>query len=189
MASAPAMLLEWAPLTSTLGCTLRPQVIIIGTSHRLQAGHEEHSAEAQLAFQNLVEATAKKYRVKFIAEEMTEDILSAFGVSETISKRVATRKNLAHAYIDLTSEERHCLQTDRLSLYEIRSDAKLSEPQFSALERLVGELRECAWVVRVLAANVWPTLFICGSNHATRVADLFDRVGKLALLEEHDYAP
>lgn len=168
---------------------MRPQVIIIGTGHRLQAGHKEHSAESQLAFQKLVEAVAKKHRVKFIAEEMTEDILDAFGVSETIAKRVATRKKLGHAYIDLTSEERHSLKTDRVSLYEIRSEAKLSDTQFAALERLVGELRECAWVVRVLSENVWPTLFICGANHATRVADLFDRVGKLALLEERDYAP
>ena len=81
------------------------------------------------------------------------------------------------------------MKTDRLSLYEIRTDAKLTEPQFAALKRLVGELRECAWVVRILAENVWPTLFICGATHATRIADLFDRLGKLALLEKQDYAP
>ena len=168
---------------------MRPQVIVIGTGHRLQAGHKEHAAEAQLAFQRLIEATAKKYRVKFVAEEMAEEMLNDFGVTETIAKRVATRKRLAHAYIDLTPEERHSLKTDRVSLYEIRTEAKLTEPQFAALERLAGELRECAWVVRILAENVWPTLFICGASHATRMVDLFDRVGKLAVLEEHDYAP
>lgn len=130
-----------------------------------------------------------KHRVKFIAEEMAEEMLKDFGVSETIAKRVATRKRLGHAYIDLAPEQRHSLRTDRLSLYEIRSDSKLNEPQFAALERIASELRECAWVVRVLAENVWPTLFICGATHATRMADLFDRVGKLAVLEEFDYAP
>lgn len=137
----------------------------------------------------MVEATAKKYRVKFIAEEMAEGILDAFGVTETIAKRVATRGHLGHAYVDLTPEERHSLKTDRLSMHEIRSEAKLTDPQFAVLERLVGELRECAWVVRVLAENSWPTLFICGATHATRMVDLFDRVGKLAILAEHDYAP
>jgi hypothetical protein len=168
---------------------LRPQVIIIGTGHRLQAGHKEHSAEAQLAFQRLVEATAKKHRVKFIAEEMAEGMLGDYGVTETIAKRVASRKGLGHAYIDLTAEQRQSLNTDPLSLHKIRSDAKLTEPQFAALGRLVGELRECTWVARILAENVWPTLLICGATHATRMADLFDRVGKLALLEEHDFAP
>ena len=168
---------------------MRPDIVIIGTGHRLQAGHPEYSVDQHKRYRELLERTCKKYRIKLIAEEMSADVLSDYGTTETNGQQVATRKGIQHRFIDLTAKERSQFGIDRFSLHQTGQSAKLSAPQFAALERFTGELRECLWLTRVLAINVWPTLFVCGANHGPRVEHLFNSVGKLAILEVNDYEP
>ena len=166
---------------------MKLQVIIIGTGHPLQAGHDDYSPSQLKAFADLLERTRKKYRVKFIAEEMSIDALADFGVTTTVAKTFADRKRLRHRYVDLTREERTAFKVDRYGLHQVGQTARLSAPQFAALEKTVDELRECVWLVRVLEINTWPVLFICGANHAPRVQYLFNTVGKFAHIEVNDY--
>jgi len=166
---------------------MKPSVIIIGTGHRLQAGHDRYTPSQLKAFADLIEATRKKYRIKLIAEEMSEDVLPDFGVTATIAKKLADRKKIAHRYVDLTASERGSLGIDRLSLHQAAQSAQLSAPQFAVLERTVEELRECLWLVRILTANMWPVLLICGANHGPRIQHLFNAIGKPAVLEVNDY--
>jgi hypothetical protein len=60
-------------------------------------------------------------------------------------------------------------------------------PQFAVLEQLVGDLRECIWLVRVLEENRWPVLFICGANHVPHLQKLFNSVGKPAEIAANDF--
>lgn len=166
---------------------MKPEIVIIGTGHRLQAGHPEYSVDQHKRYRELLERTCKKYRIKLIAEEMSADVLSDYGTTETNGQQVATRKGIQHSFIDLTGKERSQFGIDRLSLHQTGQSAKLSAPQFAALERFTGELRECLWLTRVLTINIWPTLFVCGANHGPRVEHLFNSVGKLAILEVNDY--
>ena len=168
---------------------MKPKIVIIGTGHRLQAGHSEYSVDQHKRFRELLEQTCKKYRIKLIAEEMSEDILSAFGTTETNGQQVATYKRVQHRYIDLSAKERSQFGIDRYSLQQTGQSAKLSVPQFAALEQFTGELRECIWLTRILTINIWPTLFVCGADHGPRVKQLFNSVGKLAILEVNDYEP
>jgi len=168
---------------------MKPAIVIIGTGHRIQAGHAKYSIEQHQRFRELLEQTYKKYRIKLIAEEMSADVLSDYGVTETIGRQVAISKGIQHNYIDLTAQQRFKFGIDRLSLHQTGLSAKLTEPQFAALERFTGELRECIWLTRILAINIWPTLFVCGANHGPRVEHLFNSVGKLAILEVNDYVP
>jgi len=167
--------------------SVKPQVIIIGTGHRLQAGHDSYSSSQLKAFADLLDRTRKKYRVKFIAEEMSSDVLGDFGVTATVAKTFADHKRLAHRYVDLTGRERVGFGIDRVGLHQTGHAAALNAVQFAALERTVGELRECLWLVRVLAVNKWPVLLVCGANHASRVQYLFNTVGKYAVIEVNDY--
>jgi len=98
-----------------------------------------------------------------------------------------SRKGIRHSYVDLSAQERAQLGIDRLSLHQTGQSAKLTAPQVAAVERFGGELRECIWLTRILAINIWPTLFICGADHGPRVEHLFNSVGKLAVLEVNDY--
>lgn len=168
---------------------IKADIIIIGTGHRLQAGHSEYSFDQHKSFRSLLAGTCKKYRVKLIAEEMSEDALSAFETTETNGHQVAKNKNIQHRYVDLTGSERSQFGNDRFSLHQIGQAAKMSAPQFAALERFTEELREYVWLTRLLAINIWPTLFVCGANHGPRVTHLFNSVGKFAVLEINDYAP
>jgi hypothetical protein len=166
---------------------MKPQVIIIGTGHRLQAGHDSYTPSQLEAFADLLETIRKKYRIEFIAEEMSVDVLPDFGVTATVAKTFAERRKLAHSYIDLTWQERTALGVDRLGLHQISQAANLRPEQFAALEKTVEELRECVWLVRVLDTNRWPALLICGANHVPRIQYLFNTVGKLAVIEVNDY--
>lgn len=166
---------------------MKPLVIIIGTGHRLQAGHGCYSPSQLKEFADLLETIIKKYRIKLITEEMSSDVLTDFGVTATVAKTLADRKNLAHRYVDLSCQERAAFGIDRVALHQTGQAAGLSAVQFAALEATVGELRECLWLVRVLDANKWPVLLICGANHAPRVHHLFNTVGKLAVIEINDY--
>lgn len=167
--------------------SVKPQVIIIGTGHRLQAGHDSYTPSQLKAFADLLETIRKKYRVKFIAEEMSVDVLPAFGVTATVAKTFADSKKLAHRYIDLTCQEQSTFGVDRFGLYQTGQAAGLRVEQLAALEKTVEELRECVWLVRVLDTNRWPVLLICGANHAPRIQYLFNTVGKLAVIEVNDY--
>ncbi len=167
---------------------LKPQVIIVGTGHRLQVGSEKRSLEQREKFRVYIDRLCKTHRIKLVAEEMSEDVLQDYGTVDTIPKRVATsRRGITHEYIDLTAAERSRLSIDRLSLYSTRNSIKLTDAQFAVLEGLVGELRECLWLTRVLALNVWPTLLVCGARHVPRIEHLFNSVGKLAFVACHDY--
>ncbi len=166
---------------------VKPQVIIIGTEHRLQAGHDDYTPSQLKVFANLIETARKKYRAKFIAEEMSGDVLADLGVTATVAETLSKRKGLGHQYVDLSLRERVAFKVDRLGLHQVGQTAGLSAAQFAALEKIVGELRECVWLVRVMAINIWPVLFICGANHAPRVQYLFNTVGKLAVIEVNDF--
>jgi len=155
----------------------------------IQAGHAKYSIEQHQQFRELLERTCQKYQIKLIAEEMSADALPDYGTTETIGKQVAAAKRIPHHYVDLTVTERSQFGIDRFSLHKTGQSAKLSATQFAALEQLTGELREYIWLTRVLTINTWPTLFICGANHAPRITLLFNSVGKLAVLEVNDYEP
>jgi hypothetical protein len=168
---------------------MKPDIVVIGTGHRLQAGHANYSPEQIHKFCELLELTCEKYEIELIAEEMSADVLSDYGTAETIGQQVATNRGIQHRYIDLTAEERTQLGVDRLSLHKTGHSAKLSEPQFAALEQFAGELREVIWLTRILKINTWPTLFVCGACHGPRIRLLFNSVGKLAILEVNDFEP
>ena len=169
---------------------MKPSIIIIGTGHELQAGYCEYSVAQHKKFRELLEKICKKYGIKHIAEEMSADVLPDFGTTNTNGQKVATsRKGIKHSYVDLSALERAQFGIDRLSLHRTEQSARLTAPQFAAVERFAGELRECIWLTRILAINIWPTLFICGADHGPRVEHLFNSVGKLAVLEVNDYEP
>lgn len=137
-----------------------------------------------------IEEQCKSHLIKLVVEEMSEDFLPNYEVVDTIPKIVAgSRKGISHEYIDISEAERSRLAIDRLSLHDTKDSAKLTDAQFAVLERLVGELRECLWLTRVLTLNIWPTLFVCGASHVPRIEYLFNSVGKLALVACHDYEP
>jgi predicted transglutaminase-like cysteine proteinase len=165
------------------------EVIIIGTTHRLQTGHSEFAPEHHDQFCQLLKETCKKYSVKQILEELTEDILPAFGVENSLGFKTANELGLNHKYLDLTSLERDKLGLGKVDFHELKDAVGLSDTQFSVLESYCGKLREYIWIVRTLECNVWPCLFICGADHGPSLKNLFDCIGKNAVLEVNHFQP
>jgi hypothetical protein len=173
-----------------VGFPMKPRVIIVGTGHHLQAGSKKHSIEKREKFRAYIDELCKSHRIKLVVEEMSEDVLPDYGVVDTIPKEVAkSRRDVKHEYINATEAELSGLSIDRRSLGNTKDSVNLTDAQFAVLVRLVGELRECLWLTRVLALNIWPTLLVCGASHVSRIEHLFNSVGKLAFVACHDYEP
>lgn len=169
---------------------MKPRVIIVGTGHRLQVGSEKCPPEQHEKFRAYINALTKTHRIRLVVEEMSEDVLADYAVVDTISKRVATsHRGIRHEYINLSAAEHSRLSIDRLSLDHTRRSVKLTDSQFAVLESLVCALRECLWLTRVLALNVWPALIVCGAGHVAGIEHLFNSVGKLAFVACYDYEP
>lgn len=167
----------------------KPQVIVVGTRHRLQTGHSDYSPAQHAEFARLLETLIEKHGIQYVAEEMTEDILPAYGASESVACRIARERGVNHDYVDLSDAQRAELKIDRWSIHDIAQTAGLGQTQLATLEQLMGEVREHIWVMRVLQKNDWPTLLVCGATHSVRMQLLFNSVGISVDLEANDYAP
>ena len=166
---------------------MKPSVIIIGTNHFVQTGEARYSAAQRAAFSNVLLKAIKKYRIKLIAEEMSEDALSDYGVTQTLAKGIANSTEIGHSYIELTAPERRAMGINRLNLHQAAQSSGLSPAQACTLETLIGQVRETVWLLRILQNNTWPVLLICGANNGNRMEYLFNSIGKLCLLEVNDY--
>lgn len=56
-------------------------------------------------------------------------------------------------------------------------------------EKISNPLRECCWFARILAKDIWPTLFICGSEHVQNMVSLMQSVGQDLVVVHSDYEP
>lgn len=166
---------------------MKPSVIIIGTNHLIQTGDARYTPKQHAEFSSILRKTIRKYRIKLIAEEMSEDALADYGVTETLAKGIANSKEISHAYIDLAAPERSSLRIDRLNLHQMAQRSRLTPAQWCTLEILAGQARETIWLMRILQMNKWPVLLICGANHGNRMKYLFNSLGKLCILEINDY--
>ena len=79
-------------------------LFILGTSHKLQCGHESCSQSDVAAFHAELRRLCDEERIQRIAEEMSADGLAYYGVTETIGQRVSSELGLAsnHQNVDLT---------------------------------------------------------------------------------------
>lgn len=117
----------------------------------------------------------------------------------------ATRTQVEH--IDIGSDERQCLWIDewfrdRLSRKAIQESMKKNYGEASNIEvkhpatdavllqvfdDLVQEVRERVWIARILNADLWPVLFICGSEHVVSVARLLHRFWLSVKIIHYDF--
>ena len=146
---------------------MKPHVVLVGTGHKLQAGSASCPLGHREAFKALIDGICHEHEVRSLAEEMSEDaLIDDYGVTATIGKQVADSRHLKHLYVDLKVAERQLLNIDRLSLHRTIMATKVTFAQAAVIELLVGELRECLWLVRVLSLNEWPCLFLCEIGRA-----------------------
>ncbi len=154
---------------------LDTKIIVIGTSHPLQCGNEECSNEQVQEFTQWLEQICKKREIKCIVEEMSAEGLKNSGVENTIAYTLSKNLNLKHHYTDLSSEHVAdlCIFIDDFMLREPTNEKKTSKRELLH-QHLLNPIRERFWLANILNLNVWPILFICGSDHVNNMVELIN---------------
>jgi hypothetical protein len=156
---------------------MKTLLYIFGTSHPLQCGSADCTNSTISLFEAEVRKTCQVFAIQRIAEEMTEDGLKRYGVTETVGQRIAKDLGIAHHNVDLNLEERNRLSLGDYSM--ARFVLKHGFPDGGgafrdAFTKIVCDIRERCWCARVIAREEWPTLLICGADHVNAVHGLWD---------------
>lgn len=167
-------------------------VYIVGTAHSIQCGNTEKSTQEKIAaFCTEIRSICAQYEIRRIAEEMSRDGLKFQCVEKTLSNRIAGDYGIFYHHVDLERSEQAKLSLgDSLTVVaqrnlDVPNAARLSE----GIERLRHEFRERVWVARIISRNMWPVLFICGSDHSASVHKLFRQLGMKAEILHSDFDP
>ena len=172
--------------------TVPKQIFIIGTSHTLQSGvatsfnsdrknpYTENQVEQ---FRCDIKNICQTKSIQCIAEESSPDSLELYEVTSTVAAEVAEELSIDHKHVDLSFSERQSIGIDDRWTIPMKIVIKFmpmgGENLRDAInETLVSPARERVMVVRMLAIDSWPKLFICGSNHVNNINELVNGIGQ-----------
>lgn len=167
------------------------KIYIFGTSHYLQCGTHPYTKDQIECFRSYIEEICEKEKIALISEEMSQKGLERYLVSGTIAAGLARTLCIQHAYVDLEESECTTLKIADKSLAGIV--LKLNRPGNSRgiredlNQRISYPIRERYWVATMLSTSIWPTLFICGSNHVINVASLLGGIVEQVNIVEYDF--
>ena len=151
-------------------------IIVLGTSHPLQCGSKECTKEQIQNFRQCLKQIIEDYKIKCIVEEMSDEGLKNHEVENTVAYELSKDLiDIKHKYTDLSSEHIAdlCIDIDQFMLREATNYMK--ENKRELLHRhLLNPIRQRFWLANMLYLNTWPTLFICGSEHVNKMADLIN---------------
>jgi hypothetical protein len=161
-------------------------VILVGTSHQYQFGE----TVAGHAFGQFLVFTCTSYRVRAIAEEMSEEAVERRGAVGTVGKHCADGLCLAYRYCDPGTAKRAELGVRDENI--IRSEGSIEGWPPERIEQEVRAshaIRETYWFEELLKLDVWPVLFTCGANHVEPLQSMLKLGGVVTVVASADWAP
>jgi hypothetical protein len=163
---------------------------ILGTNHIYQRADESCEPRAVDAFREYMDRVCQAHRIKAIGEEMSISVLRDFNRTESIPEKFATTHGKCHKYCDPDSAEQQRLgiRGDQCVRYHVR-DHNLSQEQIKQLLLVEDSKRERYWLCKVKELNVWPLLFICGSDHVRSFAQLLSTVATAVHVAHENWSP
>jgi hypothetical protein len=165
-------------------------VVLIGTDHKFQLPMNEAERAEVESFRNAIRDLCVWHKVYAIAEEMNPQALQKSKIRESVPYQLCGELRLLHQYSDPSLQERKVLG--------IRSDHDIelqgwreswTRKKINADIRRYGSIvsdriREKEWLRRIQELDVWPLLFICGSDHFVPFATLLRDAG-MTVIEAH----
>jgi len=173
------------------GQTMNTQLFLFGTSHPLQCGVGYGNGEID-NFRKYIRKVCATEKIALVAEEMSQQGLSHHQTESTVAESLARELNIQHRYVDLEENERARFQISDGTLTTIAINLSHTEPKGLREDlnlRISYPIRERYWVARILSANLWPTLFICGAAHVINVASIIGGIVDRAVIVEYDFVP
>lgn len=170
---------------------MQATLFVLGTSHPIQCGTDGIGPTTVSAFEGELRRVCEDFGIRRIAEEMNQIGLKRYGVTRTVGQRIAEDNGTEHHCIDLDPQDREPLSLDDgvmlgIAMGQYGVDAGRFRDAFSVLW---SDVRERAWIGRLLASNQWPVLFICGSNHSGSIERLWRSLGLPVTVVHRDYEP
>lgn len=140
-------------------------VALIGTSHPYQFGGSACSPSQTSAFAALLRRTCLHYAAAALAEEMSLSALQRQERSESTVATIARELGLSHAYCDPTEEQqaKMGLQVEKNAI-GLSHFSGWTQEQIARGVAKEHRLREQFWADRLDELNVWPVVFVCGSE-------------------------
>ena len=152
------------------------KIYLLGTSHEYQRNDDSCTENSINEFMNYLRDICKRYNIKSIAEEMSEEALEFYEKTISIPKVLSQElSDIAHQYSDPNSEEKAKLGIKRSGYYtqgvqfpesmKLEELKGLTQDEADLLEWEEDLKREPVWIEKILLLSNWPILFICGSKH------------------------
>jgi hypothetical protein len=141
-------------------------VYLVGVDHGLQYSNAKYGPErleSVKKFSDYLKDQAGEMAVDTLAEEFSEEALSANGAAASVAKKVASGLGIRHLFCDPDREERTSLG--------------VSDPN----------QREEIWLGRLLAAGAERVLFVCGNDHVESFQGLLVSRGDQAEVLSRDW--
>lgn len=181
--------------------TTPKQIFLVGTSHAYQFGdgvvfgETTCTPEAAAQFRQCLTNIYNINRIRAFAEEMSVDALAEQKLTASLPKLVADEFLVCHRYCDPTRLEKvqwGIRQDNDIRLEHMNDGWTQEQIEADVLARGSApsdRIRERFWLQSILELDMWPLLFICGTNHFTSFAALL-KVNGLDIVETHrDWKP
>jgi hypothetical protein len=161
-------------------------VLIVGTSHSIQLGTQDHTVAEGLKF--FLENLQHTYNIRAVAEEMSSEALAENQCIDSVPMRVASSLGIKHRFCDPGRCERASLGIRQEN--DIRASGFLygwSEHKISSLILKSHAIRERYWLKELRALGEWPVIFVCGADHVASFCALLKLEGITAYVEAEDW--
>ena len=172
---------------------MAPSIFIFGTSHPLQCGTDKYSEDAVNNYRSYIREICSTEGINIIVEEMSREGLTHYEAESTIASSVAEELQIEHLCVDLESQEREKLKVSDGDLaiiaINLSRTGSAGAIRDDLTHRLSSPIRERYWIASILSKNVWPVLFICGSDHVVSVASIIGGIIERVVIHEYDYDP
>ena len=165
-------------------------LILLGTDHKLQCGACGDVAAER--FNHLLTTICKNHGVLAIGEEMDSFGLQKYCKKETIGTQVCRCLQIQSAYCDASWEDRVELKKSFPAfepIGETLSAQQLAECEREFENKYMPPARERFWLAKILQLDIWPLLFICGSDHFYTFGALLRENGIQVINGPADWVP
>ena len=146
-------------------------VYLVGTRHDYHRVGNPGSDQ----FRAFVATACEERAIRAIGEEESLDSLSGSGATTSVCKQVAASLHIEHRYCDPSIAEQRALGIPNpgkvgSGAFTLVCDYYETDPEV----READALRERTWLDRIVALDLWPTLFVCGANHTASFQRLLE---------------
>ncbi|MBP6859259.1 MAG: hypothetical protein KBC69_01370 [Candidatus Magasanikbacteria bacterium] len=143
-------------------------VYLIGVNHKVQFINDSSDPDLNNSFAKYLGELIDRFGATLVAEEFSEEALSVWRATASLTKTVAKKKNVRHKFCDPGKEERKLIEADTKTIIHklgIPGNKYYRQDDISKIEKEDFKLRELYWLEKIREETDDRAIFICGQRH------------------------